>query len=146
MANKKIVTIDKEKYIKKIHYDNLEKRKIKVIKEKCNISDSDFLISNPENVLAIFSLYNCGDDYKNSKIQRIRNFTEVDKLDVRMVGSTEYSGEPIIRVSVCHNIYNYKYLEQAKNIINAFGMGIDFTYNIDRDDKKSCLLLNFSFM
>ena len=140
MKNMKILRVDGENWVKKSHYDKLEKRKTKVVKEEFNIKD--MVCTDPANVIAIIQLDSFRKDGyivipRGKKKSAFRKFSG----DIKVKNFSDKTDSPIIDIN--GNFYNYDYIIQAKQIAKALGTNCDYEPYLAVSGEKEPLLLDF---
>ena len=133
----KTLTINKEKWIKKIHYDRLEKSKIKKSITKEEIRLNDLSPSNPSNTLAVVSMNNL--PLLISKLPGIKSF-KVTNEEPRFLQPNEHMKNNIPRIKYKNTVYSYEYFLQALEIANAMGCNRDYDVLMTEEKGQPCLL------
>ena len=131
----KLLEINGEKWIKKVHYDKLKNKKTKIINEKPRLVAPD----NFSNTLAVIRWDDedmIKDIFKNIKPKEY--FGELKFLN------PEIEGDKPLRVILRDSIYSYDYFIQADKIAESFGYDKKQRTIYMSDKKNQPVILNFN--
>jgi hypothetical protein len=140
---KKIIELDGKKYIGLFHYDKLEKKKVKIVKEKAE-NELNKSITNPENTLALISLRDITRGLSEMELpDNLGTYREIELDRCEFLKPKTYEDKMVTRIKIGNNIYSYDYFEQAKRIANALSLKSDFRLFVKKDETHAPLFIDF---
>lgn len=135
--NKKEITIDGEVYIKKSKYDELSKKKVKIInkKIKVEINPKDCIVLDPTNVSGIIQIKK-----NRNQDEDIRThmglFRKVEKPTLGSVYNDDFDVEAII---INSSKYSQEYFDKFKKMGGVFFSNVPEFYMMFDEDKNEFL-------
>ena len=131
----KTITINDVEYIKKSHYDKLEKKKTKVINEKARLIAPD----NFSNTLAVIRW-----DDKDIIKDIFKDETPKEYYGELKFISPDTGEDKPLRVVLRDSIYSYDYFIQSDRIAEAFGYDKENRTIFMSKEKNKPVLLNYN--